>query len=275
MAYKRVLTIQDISCVGQCSMTVALPVLSVCGMETCVLPTEILSTHTGGFQKPVIRHLTDSMDEIRRHWERESLRFDAIYTGYLGSCQAVDGALEVTEALLDPEGVLIVDPVMGDHGKLYSGFDQNYVQAISGLCARADILLPNLTEAALLTGLPYREDKDLSYARRLGELIPGKTVILTGVGAKEGQTGVLFRWEKGWQHFCQPEIEGRYSGTGDLFASCFTGAYLQGKSIPEAVQIAAETTAMCIRNTREHPVHPYGIQFETVLGELIRRVKPV
>ena len=155
MQYRRILTIQDISCVGQCSMTVALPILSACGQECCVLPTAILSTHTGGFGKPEIVHLTDSAQRMWRHWQQQNITFDAILIGYLGSVEAIHMVEKIIDALLAPEGIVIIDPAMADHGKLYAGFDDTYVAAMKELCTHADILMPNLTEAAMLTGMEY------------------------------------------------------------------------------------------------------------------------
>ena len=147
MKYNRILTIQDISCLGQCSMTVALPILSACGQETVILPSAVLSTHTGGFTKPHIRDLTEDLPGIQAHWLREGIRFDAIYTGYLGSIRQIGMVADMMDTLPVPGGKIIVDPAMADHGKLYSGFDAAYVEAMKALCAKADVLLPNLTEA--------------------------------------------------------------------------------------------------------------------------------
>ena len=156
MAYKRILTIQDISCVGQCSMTVALPILSACGHETCILPTALLSTHTGGFGKPVVVHFDDVLDGMWRHWQENSIAFDAILVGYLGSVEAVKTAGKIMDTMLAPGGISIVDPAVADHGKRYSGLSEEYARAMEGLCRRADIILPNVTEAAMFTGIPYR-----------------------------------------------------------------------------------------------------------------------
>ena len=191
MSYKRILTIQDISCVGQCSLTVALPVLSACGHETCVLPTALLSTHTGGFGKPAIVPLSDALPEIVEHWKKNGITFDVILTGYLGSIRAIHAAVQVMETMLSPGGICIVDPAMADHGRLYSGFDGDYVREMKTLCGRADRILPNLTEAALLAGLPCRDRTDEAYARELLEELPNDRVILTGVG--EEDTGLLLR----------------------------------------------------------------------------------
>ena len=158
--YRRVLTMQDISCVGQCSTTVALPILSACGLEACILPTALLSTHTGGFGKPAVVHFDGALTDIWHHWQENGITFDAILVGYLGSLAAVKAAGEIIDRLLAPGGVAIVDPAMADNGKLYSGFDEDYVRAIGSLAGKADIILPNVTEAAILSGLPYQENID-------------------------------------------------------------------------------------------------------------------
>ena len=189
MAYKRILTIQDISCVGQCSMTVAMPVLSACGHETCILPTALLSTHTGGFGKPAVVHFDDALEPIWKHWQAQGITFDAILIGYLGSVGAVETAARILEELLAPGGVAIVDPAMADHGKLYSGFDQAYVEAMKMLCAKADILLPNITEAAMLSGKEYRETLTEEYVSALLAGLNQNRVVLTGVGYAPGETG--------------------------------------------------------------------------------------
>ena len=154
MAYKRILSVKDISCVCKCSMSVALPILSAFGHEVCILPTAVLSTHTGMKTKPAVHHLDSALPGFREHWERESVRFDIISTGYLGNIGAIDEVLSIADKLLAPGGILIVDPAMADHGKLYSGLDDAYAEAMYRLCVKADILLPNVTEAAMLAGIP-------------------------------------------------------------------------------------------------------------------------
>ena len=160
---KRILTVQDISCVGQCSLTVALPVLSACGVETAVLPSAVLSTHTGGFTGYTFRDLTADMPAIAQHWKNAGIGFDAVYTGYLGSAEQVRYVREIMDALLMPGGVRIVDPAMADNGKLYAGFEAAFVEKMKELAFSADYLLPNITEAALLTGMEYRESYDAGY----------------------------------------------------------------------------------------------------------------
>ncbi|MGN0999820.1 MAG: pyridoxamine kinase [Faecousia sp.] len=270
MAYRRVLTVQDISCVGQCSMTVALPVLSACGVEACILPTAVLSTHTGGFSNPAVHHLGDSLDAFREHWSREGISFDAILTGYLGSVQAVESTLRILEELLAPGGIVIVDPAMADHGKLYSGLDEAYVQTMTRLCQKADILLPNVTEAAMLAAMPLRENPDGAYVASLLRKLGGKTIVLTGACDTPEETGAAL-WDEGeiW-YYTHPKTPGHYHGTGDLFASAFTGVLMQGNPLRDAVRIAADYTALCTRKTYENPAHWYGVKFETALPDLIR-----
>lgn len=273
MAYKRILTIQDISCVGQCSLTVALPILSACGHETCILPTALLSTHTGGFGKPAVVHFEDDLDGMWRHWQENGISFDAILVGYLGSVRAVQTAGQIMDALLAPGGVSIVDPAFADHGKRYSGLSEEYARAMEGLCRKADIILPNVTEAAMFTGIPFREDLTEDYVRELLTALNHSCVILTGVGWQEGQTGAAVWTEGKMQHYCHPKIGKNCHGTGDMFAACFTGALLQGKPMLEAVQIAADFVCRSIEKTVEDPVHWYGVKFEQALPELIRRLE--
>lgn len=275
MKYNRILTIQDISCLGQCSMTVALPILSACGQETCILPSAVLSTHTGGFQRPHIRDLTDDLPGIQAHWQRENIQFDAIYTGYLGSTRQIDMVADIMDTLLVPGGKIIVDPAMADHGKLYSGFDQVYVEAMKALCAKADVLLPNLTEACLLTDTPYEDRYDDTFLTPILEKLRdmgAKCVVLTGYSSAPEQTGVLIQ-NQGTRHIYSHTKVGRgYHGTGDAFASAFVGSWLGGKSMEESAQIAADFISKCIENTIGDENHCYGTKFETALPYLIQRL---
>lgn len=267
MSYKRILTIQDISCVGQCSMTVALPILSACGHETCILPTAVLSTHTGGFGKPVVQHL--SVDGIWRHWKEQGIRFDVILVGYLGSLSAIETVSEILEEMLAPAGISIVDPAMADHGKLYSGFDNTYAAAMGKLCEKADIMLPNITEAAMLAGMEYREAFDEAYVRELLSKLEGRDIVLTGVGFTPDQTGAAVRRGGEVSFVHSPRIGKSYHGTGDLFAACFTGALMQGKSMEKAVEIACGFVRRSIEATEAAPAHWYGVKFEAALPWLI------
>lgn len=265
MPYQRILTIQDISCVGQCSMTVALPILSACGHEVCILPSAVLSTHTGGFGKPSVCHLEENMETIWRHWQREGIRFDAIYTGYLGSETAVQTASRIMDEMLEPDGKIIVDPAMADHGKLYSGLTESYAEAMKELCIRADVMIPNLTEAAMMTGLPYREAFDQNAIEAMLQALGGKDVVLTGVSFEQGKTGAAIRSNGEISYYFHERYERSFHGTGDIFASAFTGAWMQHKSMEEAVRTAADFTCASIFNTIQKPAHWYGVKFETSL----------
>ena len=271
MAYKRILTVQDISCLGQCSMTVALPVLSACGHETCILPSKLLSTHTGGFGTPAVQDLSSGMESILQHWQSRGIAFDAVYTGYLGSVAAIRAVEKIKDTMLAPGGVFIADPAMADHGKLYAGLDEAYAKEMLKLCNRADVVLPNLTEAAMMTDLPCPED--FTGIEAVLDRLEGKTVVLTGVGNNPEETGVAVRTDAGVTWYTHNRVARSYHGTGDLFAACFTGAWLHGLSLEEAASMAADLTCRCVETTYEDPAHWYGIRFESVLPELIRRLE--
>ena len=273
MDYKRILTIQDISCVGHCSMTVVLPVISACGQECCILPSAVLSTHTGGFGKPEVVHLMDAMDAIRNHWKEAGITFDAIYVGYLGSLRAIQAVRAIMDELLTPGGKIIVDPAMADHGKLYSGFNQEYAQAMKELCLQADVMMPNITEAAMMAEMPYEEAVTENYVRQLMEKLGGKTVVLTGVGFGADETGAAVRDEKGIRFFHHKKLSRSYHGTGDLFAACFTGTWMGGKTMDEAVKIAGDFVCRCIGNTIGDESHWYGTKFETAIPYLMELLK--
>ena len=274
--YKRILTIQDISCVGQCSMTVALPILSACGQETCVLPSAVLSTHTGGFTGFTFRDLTEDIPAIWQHWKKENIDFDYIYTGYLGSTLQIQYVRELFSAMKRENCLTVVDPAMADNGKLYTGFDAVYAAAMTELCAQADIMVPNITEACMMTGHPYREAYDESYIdallKKLCALGDG-TVVLTGVGYGPNETGVVICKNGNRWYYSHEKIDKSYHGTGDIFASAFVGASASGKTLEEAAKIAADYTALCIRKTYHDPIHWYGVKFETALGDLIRMLE--
>ena len=272
MDYKRILTIQDISCFGQCSLTVALPVISACGVETCMLPSAVLSTHTGGFTGFTFRDLTEDIPDIQKHWQKEGITFDAVYTGYLGSTKQISYVKDILDTMA-PQGVKIVDPAMADNGVLYVGFDDEYVQAMKSLCAGADIILPNITEACFITGYEYREKYDQAYIDGLvNELcsLCGGTVVLTGVGYSEEYTGVLVCENGKALYYKHKKLPKSSHGTGDVYASAFTGALMRGFGAYEAACIAADYTVLCIENTADDDSHRYGVKFEPMLPELIK-----
>ena len=272
MAYQKVLTIQDISCVGQCSLTVALPILSACGLETCILPSAVLSTHTGGFSGFTFRDLTDDMPAIQAHWQKEGIKFRAIYTGYLGSVKQVGYVRDILATMGTDDCVRIIDPAMADNGKLYSIFNDEYVAAMRGLCASADILLPNITEAAFLADVEYRETYDEAYIKMLFEKLTAlgaKTVVLTGVSYTPGKTGVAVYGDGEIRYYEHDKVAKGCHGTGDIYASAFTGALVNGKDLYTAAKIAADYTVKCIINTQGDETHWYGAKFETALRDLM------
>ena len=275
MSYRRILTVQDISCVGQCSMTVALPILSACGLETAILPTAVLSTHTGGFSGFTVRNLADDMPGVEAHWAKEGLKFEAIYTGYLGSKEQVDYVKSIFRTCGAENARLIVDPAMADHGKLYYGFDEAYVEAMKRLAEDADALLPNITEAAMLTGLPYQETYDESYVMSLVEALHklgAKRVVLTGVSYDSSTTGIVVSDESGVRYYRHARISKSFHGTGDIYASALVGAWMNGFSLFDAAGIAADYTVRCIERTVADDSHWYGVKFELAIPYLVKRL---
>ena len=275
---KRILTIQDISCLGKCSTTIALPVLSAMGIETVILPTAVLSTHTM-FQNFTVKDLTDQLRPITEHWKREQVRFDAIYTGYLGSAEEIAIVKEIFAAFRTPDTLIFVDPVMADNGKLYPAFDMDYAKQNVSLCALADVIVPNITEACFMTGTEYRETYGEDYIRDLlGKLsaLGAKVSVLTGVSLSPGKTGVMGydREKDRWFSYQNDRVDAVYHGTGDLFSSAAVGGILRGLDLRDAMQIAADYTADTIRVTLENPEKPwYGVDFEATLPDLMDKLR--
>lgn len=264
---KHVLSIQDLSCVGRCSLTVTAPVLSAMGCRCSVLPTAILSTHTG-FPNPEVISLTDRLAALDAHWQSQGIRFDAVLTGYLADPQQAEAVLPLVQRYKAQGSRIIVDPAMGDHGKLYSRLNEDHVFSMSELCKEADILLPNLTEAVFLTEIPYREETDGAYLRALtGGLLRYygvNSAIITGIPGQNDSLGFcgadktegIFAWQG-------PRVPRSCHGTGDLFAAVFTGALLREKDLYESAVLAAEFVRRCVENTPE--ATPHGVSFETML----------
>ena len=272
-AYPKILTIQDISCVGQCSLTVALPILSAAGLETCILPSAVLSTHTAGFSGFTVRDLTEDIPAIAAHWRKEGIAFDAVYTGYLGSTEQIDYVKDIFATLLKSGGLTIVDPAMADNGKLYPAFDQAYVEAMKPLSFGADVILPNITEACFLTGMDYRESYDEAYIAALLDRLTAagaKTIVLTGVGYAPDKTGVVVREGGVTRYYEHKKIAKGCHGTGDVYASAFVGALERGFSSYDAAVLAADYTVRCIELTQGDPAHWYGVKFELALPDYIR-----
>lgn len=274
---KRILTIQDLSCVGKCSLTAALPIISAAGIEACPLPTALLSTHTA-FPKFTFTDLTEELPDIVQVFEDLHLDFDAYYTGYLGSVAQIDFVTTLLERRPNPDSLVIIDPVMGDWGKLYSGFTQDYVAPMERLCSHADLLLPNLTEATFLLHEPYPDRYDEAYIRNLLVrlcALGSKAVALTGVSLHPSQIGYYFydSVHDRYHHYEAAQLPSVFHGTGDVFAACTVGAYLCGKTLPEALTLATDFTLDSISATVKDPnPRTYGVNFEEALPMLIRRL---
>lgn len=274
---KRILTIQDISCVGKCSLTVALPIISAMGVEASILPTAVLSTHTM-FKKPTCKDLTDQVLPITEHWKRENIGFSAIYTGYLGSFEQIDLMKKVFEDFKTAENIILVDPAMADNGKLYAAFDQDFASHMATLCGKADIIVPNMTEACFMTGTEYREVYDESYVRKLLKQLSelgARINLLTGVSFEPGKTGVMGydSAEDSYYYYSHEKLPVSFHGTGDIFSSTCVGAMMNGLDWKKAIGVAADYTAECIRITLEDYDKPwYGVNFELAIPYLLKRL---
>lgn len=273
---KRVLSVQDISCVGKCSLTVALPILSAAGLETAILPTAVLSTHTA-FPGFTFRDLTDDLRPISAHWRQQRIAFDGIYTGYLGSLRQIELVEELFADFSQPGMLRFVDPAMGDNGKLYVGFTPDFARRMGKLCGTADLIVPNLTEAAFMLGEPYLGDRYTeSDIRRLLDKLCGlgcSTAVLTGVSLEPNRCGVaaLERETGRFSTYFSEYLPYSFHGTGDVFASAMFGALMRGRGLDDALRIAVEFTVESIRRTVDHPDHNwYGVDFESAVPLLLR-----
>ena len=277
---KRILTIQDISCFGKCSLTVALPLLSAMGIETVILPTAVLSTHTL-FKGFTCKDLSDQLKPITDHWKQEGITFDAICTGYLGTEEEIETVIGIISTFRNDKTLVFVDPAMGDNGRLYPAFDMHYAKKNADLCAIADIADPNITEAAFLTGLPYREQYPEDYIREMLLALAGlgtKTPILTGVSLSEGKTGAMGYDTETREFFSyqNDRIPAAYHGTGDIFSAILAGAFVLGAGRTEALKTAADYTALSIAKTLENPQNPwYGVDFEETIPSLVEMLKQI
>jgi len=271
--YKRLLTIQDVSCVGQCSATVALPLVSACGVECAVLPSAVLSNHTGGFTGWTFRDLADEMPKIEAEWERQNLKFDAFYTGYVCESQ-IDPILSVMSSSASSGAMRIVDPAMADNGVLYRGFAPDFPSKMARLCRGADFMLPNLTEAALLLGRePVLEGYDEAFVEdtcRSLAALGAKNVVLTGVSFDPGALGSAIFDGKAVRYDFNPRLRKMAHGTGDVFASVFAGAVLRGVGALEAAALAADVVCRAIALTPEN--HWWGVAFERAIPDLVARL---
>ena len=275
---KRVLTIQDISCLGKCSLTVALPLISCMGIETVILPTALLSTHTM-FKEFTCKDLSDQIIPIVSHWKKNEVKFDAIYTGYLGTEEEIDVVKEIIKEFKSDDTIIFIDPVMGDNGKLYPAFDKSYARKNASLCAAGDVIVPNITEACLMTGTEYRTDYDEKYIKDLLNKLIGlgtRTAVLTGVSLSDGKTGVMGYDSTAGNYFSyqNDRVNASYHGTGDIFASVTIGAIENGLNWHDAFKLAADYTAKTIRVTLDNPKKPwYGVDFEKTIPYLLDQLR--
>ena len=273
---KRLLTIQDVSCVGQCSLTVALPVISACGIETAVLPSSVLSTHTAGFSGYTFRDLTDDMDSILAHWKKENITFDAFYTGYVSKAQ-IPLILKIMNECARKSALRIVDPVMADNGKLYPGFDEQFPSEMAKLCNGADVILPNITEASFLVNETYRSGAyDEAYIENLLKKLYAlgvKNVVLTGVSFEKDKLGVACYDGKKIDYYFNKRLDASMHGTGDVYASSFAGALCKGWSVYDAAAFAADFVIECMKATLDDKDHWFGVKFEKAMPYLIKRLQ--
>ena len=272
---KRIITIQDISCVGRCSLTVALPIISAAGVEAAVLPTAVLSTHTA-FPKFTFCDLTDEIPKISDTLNELNIGFDAIYTGYLGSFRQLSLVSDFIDRFKG--ATVIVDPAMADNGVLYKGFTVEFAREMAKLCGKADLVIPNLTEASFMLDIPYNPNYDEEYIkdvlRKLATLGCSK-VALTGIGFKDDEIGVYYYnadEDKFFNH-TNVKLPVAYHGTGDIYASATVGALMKGYSYEEALAIAVDFTSECIVKTMNDSERRfYGVNFEEALPMYIKRL---
>ena len=271
---KRILAVHDISCIGRCSITVALPMLSAAGLETSILPTSILSTHTGGLKGYTYRDLLEDVDPMMDHWKSIGVQFDGIFTGWLGTHRHIQKMHRLLDMFAETSPRVMIDPVMGDNGRLYATLDEDYVREMRSFCKRAHLMLPNLTEAALLTDTEYpSQGYDRSYIedmlKRLCDM-GCETVVLTGVSLEPGRIGAAAMDKEGNAFYWDsPYVQGCWHGAGDVFASALLAADVKGKSIEDALRLAVDFTARCIRRTCDAGTDErLGLQFEPELGYL-------
>ena len=275
MNQKRIVAIHDISGLGKCSLTVALPIVSAAGIETAVIPTAVLSTHTGGFEGFTFHDLTDEITPIVDHWKKNNFQFDAIYTGYLGSNRQVSIVIDAIKRFKNEGTKVICDPAMADHGKMYSGFDKRFPREMFKLCHNADIIVPNITEAVFMLGEDYKAGP---YTKEyIGSLVlslyekTGAMVVLTGVYFDEKRVGAACFDGNKISYIMGEKIDAVFHGTGDVFASVLTAGVITGRSLVSATEIAVKFTCDCIKATIENtPDRRYGVNFELCIPKLIK-----
>ena len=272
------MTVQDISCVGKCSLTVALPVISAAGVEASVLPTAVLSTHTG-FPKFTFKDLTDEITPIKNTLEELKIDFDAIYTGYLGSFLQIELVEDFIDSFKKNDTFVLIDPVMADNGKLYPGFTPEFALRMAKLCAKADLVLPNITEASFMLGIEYKSEYDEAYVKDILKKLTGlgcPRAALTGISFESDKIGV-YSYDSltdTYFYYANEKLPVSYHGTGDTYASAALGAIMRGISVEDSLAIAVDFTLECMKKTEADPNRRfYGVNFESALGYYIKLVE--
>ncbi len=279
---KRVLAIHDISCVGKCSLTVALPVLSAMGLETSIIPTAVLSTHTGGFEGYTYRDLTEDIMPIAQHWQSLDLKIDAFYTGFLGSFEQIELMKKIFSMFKSKDNIVFVDPVMADNGQMYALFDQEFAKGMASLCGKADIIIPNITEACFMVGEkylepPYTNEYIEKLLTKLADLGPEK-IVLTGVDFDGENLGAaaFAKTTGNIDYAFAPRIEGYYHGTGDVFGSALLGALLNDLTLKDSIKVAVDYTVDSIKRTKDLGTDvKYGVDFERGIPQLLKSINLV
>jgi len=263
---KRIAAIQDLACFGKCSMAVVLPVISCMGVECAMLPTALLSGHFAALPEVSVLDLTDRMGVIADQWAQGGLSFDGIFSGYLGSAAQVEAVTAFVRRFRGPQTIFAADPAMADRGRLYKGFGMDHVQAMTRLCAMADVTLPNVTEACMMLGESYRENHDRSYAEKLVHgmrKLGAKAVVLTGVCLEKDKVGIACCDGEDVVFMDRPRVPGHYNGTGDIFGAVFSASLVRGGGFLESAEKAMDFTSRVIAGTAANPDHrPYGVDLE-------------
>ena len=272
---KKAAVINDLSGIGRCSLTVALTLLNTLEVQACPLPTAILSNQTG-FDAFSFLDFTPYMKQYFQHWKTIGYGFDSIYSGFLGSMEQIQIVLEFIELFKEDKTLVLIDPVMGDDGEIYSIYDEAYPTHMKGLVAKADIITPNITEFSLLTGYDLawgiNEEKIKSYASDLAQLGP-KQIVITGVRDKmqpKQLVNIGLDFNKNTYFTKEVAYNGKsYSGTGDIFASVLCGYLTRGYSLEEAVHVASTFISRAITYTSDFNLSTKeGIMYEPFLKEL-------
>lgn len=264
---------------GKCSLTVALPIISAMGVECVVVPTAVLSTHTM-FRGYTFRDLTDDINPILNHWRKENIKYDAVYTGYLGSFEQLNIVGQMFDEYKNDGALIVVDPVMADNGKLYPGFTEEFAKSMATICGKADVIVPNLTEASYMLGVPYvGSDYDEEYIKDMLKKLCGlgcKKAVITGVSFEKGRLGVMAynaKTDNCFMYF-NTHLPVSYHGTGDIFTSCLVGGLMNDLGLEEALKIAVDYTVDCITKTTENPdSRSYGVDFEASIPMLVKRLQ--